>query len=188
MFDELEALEWAAKIAGLHAGAGSDDDLCAAAVAIEAVRSLLDAGQAKVLAELHGRGVCDREFGLATSSWLAREASLPGHLARSQVRVARKLAELLPEVAAALQGGRIGWQHAKTLADACNERVADAVAGLQGELLDMAEHCSVDRWRRDVADIVELLDQDGGYDPNRDLARNELHLSKSLDGLLHLHG
>ncbi|MBI2704400.1 MAG: hypothetical protein HYX32_03800, partial [Actinobacteria bacterium] len=62
MFDGMEALEWGGKIAGLDAGAGSDDDLCAAAVAIEAVRGLLDAGQAKVLAELHGRGVCDREF------------------------------------------------------------------------------------------------------------------------------
>src|SRR4051812_98870 len=84
-------------IAGWDARAMSDDDLCAAALALSGLQSLIAAGKAHVLAELDARGVTDREDGLATGSWLAREAGIPKGAARREVKVAGKL-RALPEV------------------------------------------------------------------------------------------
>ena len=44
------------------------------------------------------------------------------------------------------------------------------------ELIDLAHHTPFTIWRRNVRALADLLDQDGGYDPDRDLARNHLHL------------
>jgi hypothetical protein len=71
------ALEVGRKIAGADAGAGSDEDLCTAAVVLAQLQSLVCAGQAHVCGELDARGVCDQLFGLSPGSWLARDAALP---------------------------------------------------------------------------------------------------------------
>jgi Domain of unknown function (DUF222) len=131
---------------------------------------------------------CDREYGLSTGSWLARETGLPAVVARQLVKVGSVLRTRLGEVDAAVVDGRITSHHAKVLADACNPRVADAVAGMQSELIDLAEGCSFERWRAEVRGIVELLDQDGGHDPHDDLARNTLSVADTIDGTTHLAG
>jgi hypothetical protein len=188
VFESVAVLEVGRKVAGLGVGAASDRDLCAAALVLAELQSLVAVGQARVLAELDVRGVCDVEFGLTTASWLAREAMLPGRTTRGQVKVGRRLSELLPDVEAAVGAGRINAHHASVLAEACHPRVADAVAGLQTELVALAEGASFERWRAEVRGIVELLDEDGGHDPNDDLARNRLDLAESLDGVTHVAG
>jgi hypothetical protein len=194
MFDLVaeEAVELVEKvgrtIAGLDAAAGSDTDLCAAAVALSRLSSLVAAGQAAVLAELDARGVCDREFGLTTASWLAREATLPSGVARQQVNTAAKLRTDLPETHDALTAGRITSHHARVLAQACTPRIAEGLAALQPELIGLAGVTSFDRWRAEVRGIVEMLDEDGPHDPNADLARNKLTLAETIDGITHLAG
>jgi hypothetical protein len=113
---------------------------------------------------------------------------LPGRVAREQVRVGRRLREVLPTIGAAVADGRLTAHHAAVLADAANGRVADGLAELQGLLIDLAGGASFDRWRNEVRGIVELLDQDGGHDPADDLARNRLHLADTIDGTTQLSG
>ena len=45
-----------------------------------------------------------------------------------------------------------------------------------------------DRWKLEVRGLVELLDQDGPHDPDRDLARNHLSWTRTTDGVTHLKG
>jgi hypothetical protein len=109
-------------------------------------------------------------------------------VAREQVKVGRRLRDLLPEVNDAVVGGRITSHHAAVLAGACHERVAEGVVALQADLIALAEGTSFDRWRSEVRGIVELLDEDGGHDPAADLARNQLNVAETIDGITHLTG
>ncbi len=79
--------------------------------------------------------------------------------------------------------------HANALGDAvANPRVGDLIADLEAELVEAAQHCPFEIWKRDLTVLVELLDQDGGYDPNQDLAANTLHASLVGDARLVISG
>ena len=159
--------------------AGADEQvLCDAALALESARRFLDATQCHVLGELEARGVTDRAAGQRTSAWLAHHAGLPSGVARQRVRVGTQLRRLgaLDE---RLRAGAVGFDHARVIADAANPRIVDDLAQLSGELCDLAEGMVFDDWRREVHGIAEQLDQDGGYDPDRDLARNRLRIGRT---------
>jgi hypothetical protein len=188
MFDAAGVVEMGRQIAATDPAAASDDELCEWVVALAELQSLVAAGVAHAAAELEARGVCDREFGLSTAAWLAREASVPSHVAREAVKTGTKLRTPLGQVDQALVDGRISAHHAKVLAEACNPRVADAVAEIQTELIALADHCGFEQWRAEVRAIVETLDQDGAHDPNEDLARNHLSVADTIDGITHLAG
>ena len=147
----------------------SDDQLAAAAGALETVRAALDATQALVLAELHTRGCTDRDHGLRTGPWLAREAHLPVPAARARVKVAAVLVTWFPEVLQALTAGHISWEHAAVIARAANVRIAAQLAELQSHLLDAADATVFERWRLEVIGLADQLDPDGGHDPNLSL-------------------
>jgi len=55
-------------------------------------------------------------------------------------------------------------------------------------IIDLAGEHRFKRWSDELRGIVELLDQDGGHDPNRDDAKNKLDVTKTFDGVLHLAG
>jgi hypothetical protein len=135
------------------------------------------------LAELDARGTCDRDFGLSTSGWLAKEAALPHGGARARVNVAKKLRRSLTGTAEALDRGDISWEQARVIADAANPRIEADLATIEPELLDAAHGVGVDRWRQEVQGIAALLDQDGGHDPAGDIESNRLHLGHSPDAL-----
>src|SRR4051794_11703479 len=183
MFDWVSLLEAGHKIAGVDTGAASDGDLLEAAVAVEQLRTSLDACQAKTTAELRHRAVCEREFGLSAGGWLAHAAQLPVGATKKRAAVAAKLAVTLTVTLDAVVEGRVSWDHARVLADACNPRIADEFALLQGELIELAQGYQFDRWRREVEAIARLLDQDGGHDPTQDQASNSLRLSRTFEGL-----
>jgi hypothetical protein len=155
--------------------AASDQELCDAAIELERARASLDAAQVHVLAELDLRGVCDRDYGLSTASWLAHQthASRP-HLA-ARLKVGASLRSLT-EVDAALCTGDLTFEHARALAGAANPRIADQLADCQDQLIDLARQAPFAIWCRDLRLLVDLLDQDGSFDPERELARNHLHL------------
>jgi len=164
------------KAALVEVGLGSNDELRAAVVDLEAARAALDALEGHCLAELEARDACDVDLGLSTVGWLTWHAHLPRPLAATRVKVANKLRNELDGVDAALAGGTISFEHARVLAQAANPRVAEAIAGVQDHLVEAAEHSPFEVWRREVAGLVELVDQDGGHDPDADLARNRLHV------------
>ena len=154
MFGRVELVELSRKAAGADALLASDTELCDGVLALEEVRRLVDAAEAHVLAELDARDVCDSEFGLSTAAWLAREAMLPTGVAKKRVGVANKLRSVLPEVDEALVDGKISWEHARVLADACLPRIEDELAAIQAALVDLAQGTVFDRWKREVAGIV----------------------------------
>jgi hypothetical protein len=188
MFGEVELGLVGRSIASADVVSATDDELCDATVALARLSSQVAAGLAHVLGELDARRVCDREHGLATHSWLAREAGVPQGVARSHLKTARVLRDALSDVDAAVTEGRLTFHHAKALADAVNPRVTDAVADLHPELIALADEAGFERWKGEVRGVVEMLDQDGGHDPHNDLARNTLAMAETIDGVTHLSG
>lgn len=164
-----------------------DATLTDVVLGVEQLRRAVDATEAHALAELHDRGTTDRTAGLATSQWLAREAALPHGVARERLRVANRLSSDLGVVDDALSAGRIGAEHARAVADAVNERNGAALARELPDLLDRAPHTVFADWRAELATRAELLDDDGPFDPNAELARNRLRLSPTT-GLTMLRG
>ncbi len=160
---------------------GSNDELRRAALACEAARASIDAVEGHCLAELEARDGCDIDLGQSTTSWLTWQGHLPRRVASARVRVANKLRRELDGVDRALGDGRISFEHARVLADAANPRVAEAIAGVQDRLVESAESSPFGAWQRGVAELVELVDQDGGHDPTGDLSRNRLHADRVGD-------
>jgi hypothetical protein len=191
VFDALvlgEVSGLAAKAAAMDVAPATGDELLDAARSLIEARTALDAATAHVLAELDVRGTTDRERGLSTGTWFAREAGVPVGAGRDRVRVARTLHDRLDRVDAALVEGRVSWDHARVLATACHPRIADRVTAVQDQLLDLADGTVFDVWRRHVAGIVSMLDDDGGHDPDADLARNHLSVVPTVDGVTYLSG
>ena len=157
------------------------DVLSGVTLQLEATRRMLDAAEAHLLVELDDLKAVDRGLGLTTSRWLAREAGVPSGVARQRLAVARKLREELPEVDAAWTDGRIGFDHARVLAEAINDRNVALMRPMLGELIDAVTSTVFHRWRRDTQALASLLDPDGSHDPANDAARNVVHLSPSDD-------
>lgn len=188
MFDWVALGETGRKLAALDPSLAGDEALVEGVRALEELRRLVDAAEAHLLAELDARGVCDRELGLSTGGWLAREAMLPPALARARVQVGVALRSRFEGVDAALIEGRVSWEHARVLTRAANPRVAEQLAAIQDEVVALAAGATFERWRRELAGLVALLDQDGGHDPTDDLARNRLSMTSTFDGVHHLAG
>jgi hypothetical protein len=174
MFDTAALLELGRKLAGTDVTLADDGALKDAALTLETFRRFLDAAETQVLAELEQRGCCDRDDGCSTATWLAREAQLPHGVARQRVRIGAALRRRLPRTGEALAEARIGIDHARVLVDAAYPRIADQIAEIDDVLLQAAQGCTFDRWRREVQGLADLLDQDGGYDPTTDPDANRL--------------
>lgn len=170
--------------AALVAVDGMDADaLRQVVLGVEQLRRALDATQAHALAELVDRQVVERTDGTSTTRWLAREAQLPSGVARQRVAVATALRHRLPEqVDRALTDGHITFDHARVIAEATNERNQQPLAEELDRHLDSARRAHVFHvWRRGFQARAALLDHDGTFDPNAELARNRLGLSPSDD-------
>ena len=184
----MELAELTRKAAGVDVTLAADAELLAAAVHLESVRAAVDAAAGHVVAELEARGVCDRDFGLTTASWLAHETHGSRPVIAGRVRVASKLRQL-SVTDEALSDGAITADHARVLADAAaNPRVESHIVDLQDELVGLAQRTPFPAWRTHVSRLVELLDQDGGFDPDRDLARNHLSITNLGPDHLRIHG
>ena len=63
-------------------GQASDDELLGAVRSLAERRRELDRVEAIVLGELEARGTTDRELGVRTAAWVARETAIPGTVAK----------------------------------------------------------------------------------------------------------
>lgn len=153
---------------------------------LEQLRRLVDATEHHALAELDRRRHTDLRRGAATSKWLAHQAHLPAGVARARLSLAKRLADdaTLQPVAGALDAGRIGTDHAKVLAGAVNERNADALAPVLGDLIEASQAMVFDVWKTHVEHLAAMADPDGNHNPDGDLLANTLSLSPSNDFLL----
>ncbi len=160
------------------------DTLCVAAVALSRAARRLDAARSHVLAELAARGTTDIEFGMRTPNWLAHQIKDPTGLCGQAVRRSKVCRVTLRGVDEALSAGRIGVEHVRVLVEAAeNPRITDDIAALQGELVDRACEVSYQRWRNEMTALVNLLDQDGAFDPDADHARQTGTVTAGVDGL-----
>jgi hypothetical protein len=153
---------------------------------LEQLRRLLDATEHHALAELDRRRHTDLRLGAATSKWLAHGAHLPAGVARSRLALAKRLTDdpALHPVAAALDAGRIGTDHARVLTGALNERNTHALTPVLDDLIDASQAMVFDVWKRHVEHLADMADPDGTHNPDRDLLANTLTLSPSNDFML----
>ena len=177
-----------AKAARAEVSFVDDDALLDEVRVLERCRRLLDAAELRRLARLEADGTCEVRFGMATSGWLAHECELPVGVARRRVRCAMTLRTHLPVTAEALTAGEIGFEHAEAMCRAANPRVIDDVAAIEHELLRPIPLCTFERWHAELRGVAEQLDQDGGYDPNRDRDANRLHKRRGANNGLYLRG
>jgi hypothetical protein len=182
--DQVESMFGeAARLAGSSdLGSVADGELLAGVLVFERVRALLDAAEASWLGEVDARGASEADSGLTTVAWLASEAGLSRATASSRVKVARAMRSTLDEVDGALREGRVSFDHARVLAGACNPRIAGQIGELQAPLIEVAGELPFEAWRREIAGVLDRLDEDGGHDPDRDVARNKLFVSASIEG------
>jgi hypothetical protein len=186
VYENVELLELARKAAGADAQLASNDDLFAVVSAAHELRALAGLIEAGAVAEIEARDAANRDHGLRTVSWLAREGKVAGVTARRRVKVAKALRRL-PGVEAALAAGTISFDHAWVLTEAvANPRVGDDIVELADALVAEAAGKVFERWRDEVRALVELLDEDGGHDPAKDPTQNRLSYAKTLDGVTHV--
>lgn len=170
--------EWTGQ---LDAPTADDDELMAAALLIERARRTLDAASARVLGELDARGTTDRAEGMRTPRWLAHHAGLSAASAAARVKVGRALRTTLRDVGPLFDRGRIGFDHAKALADAANPRVADRFAPVARLFAETTDGIVFEQWRAELHGAAQLLDEDGAHDPAEDLARNRLTKADTIE-------
>ena len=170
--------EWTGQ---LDAPTADDDELMAAALLIERARRTLDAASARVLGELDARGTTDRAEGMRTPRWLAHHAGLSAASAAARVKVGRALRTTLRDVGPLFDRGRIGFDHAKALADAANPRIADRFAPVARLFAETTDGIVFEQWRAELHGAAQLLDEDGAHDPAEDLARNRLTKADTIE-------
>ena len=140
-----------------------------------------------LLAEIDELDAATTQTGHHTVGHVAEVSGCSMSNARRRVRSAQRLTQpRWDPLATALQTGRVGPNHADVLLRAANPRIEAGICELLPELLDLAEVATFERFAREVRGIAERLDQDGGYDPDRDPDRNRLTTRTGPDGSLHL--
>ncbi|MGZ4693329.1 MAG: DUF222 domain-containing protein [Acidimicrobiales bacterium] len=188
MFDAADLTERCWRAAKTDLAGASDDELLEAAVQLQRARAAFDAAEAHVLAELDVRGVCDRRYGHPTARWVARETLVAPGSVRRRVVTGRWLRQL-PHADEALTDGRISFDHAHQLTAAvANPRIAEPIVAAHEPLIDYAQRASFRAFQTEMRAVVQRWDLDGGYDPDRELARNRIHLTELPDGVLGFKG
>ncbi|HKY17084.1 MAG TPA: DUF222 domain-containing protein [Microthrixaceae bacterium] len=167
---------------------GSFEDRAAFVTGLEQARRMLDAAVGHTLAEMDRRGECEAEVGVSTGAWYAEVAGVPRGVAKARVATARKLGSVLTGTGEALTEGRISYEQARVIADAANPRIAEQIAGMEHEWIDLVDEWSFERFRREVAGALNALDEDGGYDPVKDRDADKLSFVDRPDGVTDLRG
>lgn len=169
--------------------AGLDNtSLCEALGQMVEARNLLDAVTSRLTAEVEKRKATDAEHGLQTASWISRQARLPVGPQRSRVKVSKDLAAHLSPAGAALAAGRINWEHATVLSNLAKPRIRAEFCEMLPQLITIAEHMTFAAWKREVTNIAELLDTEGGHTPGDDISDNVLRLSPMHDNTIVIRG
>src|SRR3954453_7192949 len=138
----------------------TDDETAQVVVLAHRARDLFEHVEVHALGRLEESGYADRDHATTTAGWFAREARLPGRVARAQVNTARMVRHL--DVAdRAWLDGTINREHVQVLERAANPRVRDQVVAAQADLIGLTERAVFERWDQGVKALVESWDQDG---------------------------
>ncbi len=188
-FRHLEEL--AGRAAGVDVAHVDGADAMKALLGVERSIDSLRAAAAKLASRLEEDGSTITHAGLGTGAWLAHVLHQPSRACRVRVRTAVTLHRHFPDLAAALEEGRVGWAHVEVIVGASNLRNRSDLAAECGGFVAAAsgdDRSRFDNWASRVRDIANLLDQDGGYDPNEDLHANRLRIGTLPDRTKELAG
>jgi hypothetical protein len=175
------------QVADIDVASVGADELAGVVRDLASFRASLDAVEARLLGELEAAGVCDR-FGSKTASWVAHETRADQRSVKTRVQVGVELCHRFALAGDALAAGAIAFDHARAFVEVTNPRVIDEIADMQELLIAHAQDRPFPVWRSELAALVALLDQDGPFDPNRELARNHLHITETAPGEIRLSG
>jgi hypothetical protein len=178
---ELSAKSVVADVAVLD-----DDQLLWLTSQLESCRQQVGLAVAHGLAELDVRGTTDSQLGRRTGNWLAETSRQAAGACRTRVRVATKLAAWFPLIDQALGSGALSWSHAEALCRVANPRIIDTLAELSEHLIELAQHCTFERWAKEIQGIAERLDTEGGHRP-QDIV-NRLRFDRGIYGTGQLTG
>lgn len=161
------------------------EDECMAFVSqLAQVRAVFDATETQVLCRMERAQTTVVETGHTTARWLSNETGRPHAATKCRVHVSRKLHDHFDTVQTALGEGRISFAHAKAIVDAANPRILDQLVEIQDQLVKIAEAADrFERFHRELQSIVNLLDQDGAFDPNGETQKNRLAFRFDPDGV-----
>jgi len=188
MFDIADLTKQCRKAAADEVAFASDDEVLAGVVEVHRALAALETVAAHLLAETQVRGLTDRCFGVKTAKWVAGQAKVDHRPVGRRLRMGLWLRRL-SEVDAAVADGRLTSDHAAVLAEAvANPRIGDQIAATQNIWVDQAAETSFVDWRHQLRQTVALLDQDGGYDPDKDRDRNRLRFTTLDEGITRLAG
>jgi hypothetical protein len=175
------------KVADIDVASVGADELAGVVRDLASFRASLDAVEARLLGELEARGVCDR-FGSKTASWVAHETRADQRSVKTRVQVGVELCHRFALAGDAMAAGAITFDHVRAFVEVTNPRVIDEIADMQELLIAHAQDRPFPVWRSELQALVSLLDQDGPFDPNRELARNHLHVTEIAPGEIRLSG
>lgn len=188
MLAELDALEIATKaIAGLDPTSMSGSEAAELAARLSSAGTSLEAQRLAALSVVQGSGVWELDGSRSMKAWLVRTDRCSDGRAGSDLKLAGRLATILPRTAQALRDGDISVEHALAISrGACGtdqmvERLADPESG-EDFLLSQAGLC-VDEFKKFVATWAMRVDPDAADAKQRELRESHtVQLHDTLDG------
>ena len=94
MFDLVDLAKHSREVAEVDVSSVADDDLLAAAVGLEAIRSSVEVTQARVLGEISMRRLTDHRYGQPVPRWVAAEAKVDRAGVRRRLKLGHRLRRL----------------------------------------------------------------------------------------------
>ncbi|MET0882643.1 MAG: DUF222 domain-containing protein, partial [Acidimicrobiales bacterium] len=125
---------------------------------LQARRDRLDAEEAELLMEIEGLRARGRDYFRDTAAWLRQNTGIARATARTRAHVARQLAAL-PGARSAWAQGRIGFDHARVLADHADSPHRDNLLDEADEIVGWAVELPADGFRDRMADWARDLDE-----------------------------
>lgn len=163
----------------------AESELLQAATDLAEIISFAQTAHAHVLGRLDALGSTDVHYGMRTASWVASQSGTARGPIVGRLRVGRALRDHFDRIDEAVSSGGLSFDHAKALCDSANPRITDALAGVQDEILGLADGATFEQYKRDVAALAELVDTDGA---EPDVAVNRLSMPVTIDDTVKLEG
>ena len=182
MFVAADLADRCRKAALDDVGLATDDELCGRRGRAGGGPVGVGCGRGSRVGRARGpRGVRSRLRVCRRQSWVADRTRCARGVVATRVRVATKLRTVWVRWTRRWVRGGSGsstpgcWSRRPTRASPSRSTAGPGAAGRSAGRAPFAI------WRRAVAELVGLWDQDGGYDPDRELARNRLRLDRVGD-------
>ena len=118
---------------------------------LQARRDRLDAEEVELLMEIESLRARGRDYFRDTAAWLRQNTGIARATARTRAHVARQLAAL-PDARVAWAEGRLGFDHARVLADHADSPHRDNLLDQQAEIVGWAVALDAEAFRDRMTD------------------------------------